>query len=79
MDDWAVVLITWLTGKPPPALCGTTFLRTIGFNCFTFVDFDISPSVHRSLHALGTLLALEQVYRQPWREHTAFLGGLMSQ
>ncbi len=79
MDDWAVVLITWLAGKPPPLPCGTAFPRSIGFSCINFVGFAISPSVLRSLHALGTLLALEQVYRQPWREHSAFLGGLMPQ
>lgn len=79
MDDWAVVLIAWLAGKPPPPLCGAAFPRTISFNSNRFVGFAISPSVLRFLHALGTLLALKQVYRWPWREHTAFLGRFMPQ
>jgi hypothetical protein len=79
MDDWTVVLITWLADKPPPTPCRIAFPRRIGFNCNRLVGFAISPSVVRSLHVLGTLLALAHVYRQPRREQTAFLGGLMPQ
>lgn len=79
MDDWAVVLIMWLAATPPPIPCGTAFHRTIGFSRIEFGGFAILPSVLRPRHALGTLLALKQLYCQPWPEHTAFLGGLMSQ
>lgn len=79
MDERAMVLISWLAGKPVPPRYGTAFPGTIGFSRIKFVSFAISPSVFRSLHALGTLPALNQVYSQPCREHTAFLSGLMPQ